>query len=174
LCDAFNVPLVFFQDVPGFMVGAKAEKGGIIHAGSRMIQAMARARVPRVTVILRKAYGAGQYALCGPGFAPQRVIALPTAETGTMAAETLANVVYGEAIALAKTDAQRAAIVAERDRVVARHIETLDAAYAASKGWYDTVVLARDLRRTLTAEIAFGTAYLAERPLYGRRAISLT
>jgi methylmalonyl-CoA decarboxylase subunit alpha len=173
LCDAFNVPLVFLQDVPGFMVGSKAEKGAIIHAGSRMIQAMARARVPRFTFILRKAYGAGQYALSGPGFAPTRVFGLPTAETGTMSSDTLAKVVFGEAIATA--DEQRRPLVeAERDRIVAHHERTLGADYAASKGWYDAIVYPEDVRRTLAAELAVSAEHLRLPPHEGRRSVLLT
>jgi acetyl-CoA carboxylase carboxyltransferase component len=175
LCDAFNVPLLFLQDVPGFMVGSKAERGGIIHAGARMIQAMARARVPRITVILRKAYGAGQYALCGPGFAPTRILALPTAETGTMAPEQLSQVVYGEAIAMAGENTQRrAAIEAERDAVVAHHHRTLGADYAASKGWYDAIVQPEELRRVLVRELALMAEHFVAVPVEGRRSISLT
>jgi acetyl-CoA carboxylase carboxyltransferase component len=174
LCDAFDVPLLFLQDVPGFMVGSKAEKGGIIHAGARMLQAMARARVPRITVILRKAYGAGQYALCGPGFAPTRILALPTAETGTMAPEQLSQVVYREALVMAGDDAaRRAAIEAERDAVVSHHHLTLGADYAASKGWYDALVQAEDLRRALVREFALADFFEGE-PQGGRRIICLT
>lgn len=154
LCDAFNVPLLFLQDVPGFMVGSKAERGGIIHAGARMIQAMSRARVPRLTVVLRKAYGAGQYALCGPGFAPTRVLALPTAETGTMAADQLSQVVYGEALEQARSAEDRARIERERDAVVAHHRVTLGADYAASKGWYDAIVYPAELRTRLIRELS--------------------
>jgi acetyl-CoA carboxylase carboxyltransferase component len=174
MCDAFGVPLVFLQDVPGFMVGSKAEKSGIIHAGARMIQAMSRARVPRFTVILRKAYGAGQYAMCGPGFDPTRMFALPTAETGTMAPEQLADVVYGEAVLAARTEEARRAIELERDQVVAHHLRTLGADYAASKGWYDGVVQPEDLRRTLARELALSARHLACERIEGRRAISLT
>jgi acetyl-CoA carboxylase carboxyltransferase component len=157
------------------MVGSKAEKAGIIHAGSRMIQAMARARVPRVTVVLRKAYGAGQYALCGPGFAPARILALPTAETGTMAPDQLGQVVYGEAIALAgENAARRAAIEAERDAVVAHHQTTLGADYAASKGWYDALVQPEDLRRVLIREIELAAEHFAPVAFEGRRSICLT
>jgi acetyl-CoA carboxylase carboxyltransferase component len=175
LCDAYNVPLLFLQDVPGFMVGSKAERGGIIHAGSRMIQAMARARVPRITVILRKAYGAGQYAMCGPGFAPARVLALPTAETGTMAPEQLSQVVYGEALAMAgENAAKRAAIEAERDAVVGHHNRTLGADYAASKGWYDAIVYPEELRRALVRELALVSTHFVAQSIEGRRSICLT
>ena len=157
------------------MIGSKAEKAGIIHAGARLIQAMARARVPRITVVLRKAYGAGQYALCGPGFAPARVLALPTAETGTMASETLSQVVYGEALAMAGEDTvRRAAIEAERDSVVAHHERTLGADYAASKGWYDAIVQPEALRATLVRELALVCEHFVHAPVEGRRSISLT
>ncbi len=173
LCDAYNVPLLFLQDVPGFMVGTKAEKSGIIHAGSRMIQAMARARVPRFTVVLRKAYGAGQYALCGPGFEPTRVFGLPTAETGTMAPQQLSSVVYGGAVAAA-TGERRAAIEAERDAVVGHHTISLGADYAASKGWYDGVIQPENLRKTLVRELRLAVEHLTPRRVLGRRSISLT
>ena len=173
LCDAFNVPLVFLQDVPGFMIGSKAERGGIIHSGARMIQAMSRARVPRLTVVLRKAYGAGQYALCGPGFAPTRVMALPTAETGTMAADQLSQVVYGEALASARSDEDRARIERERDAVVAHHRLTLGADYAASKGWYDAIVYPAELRARLIRELALASHFTAA-PHEGRTAIRLS
>jgi len=128
-----------------------------------------------VTVVLRKAYGAGQYALCGPGFEPARILALPTAETGTMAADQLGQVVYGEALALAGPDAaRRAAIEAERDSVVAHHKTTLGADYAASKGWYDTVVQPEDLRRVLVREIELAAEHFTAAPFEGRRGICLT
>jgi acetyl-CoA carboxylase carboxyltransferase component len=173
LCDAFNVPLLFLQDVPGFMVGSKAERGGIVHAGARMVQAMARAQVPRFTVVLRKAFGAGQYALCGPGFDPTRIFGLPTAETGTMAPEQLSQVVYGEAVARAE-GAKRAAIEAERDAAVRHHRITLGADYAASKGWYDGILFPEAVRKTLVRELAMASeAPLPERR-EGRRHVVLT
>jgi acetyl-CoA carboxylase carboxyltransferase component len=174
LCDAYGLPLVFLQDVPGFMVGSRAERGGIIHAGSRMIQAMSRARVPRFTIVLRKAYGAGQYAMCGPGFDPTRIYGLPSAETGTMSPDTLSQVVYGEALAMARSDEARRAIELERDAVVAHHHRALGADYAASKGWYDGVVMPEDLRATLVRELTLSNAHLAPKGLEGRRPISLT
>jgi acetyl-CoA carboxylase carboxyltransferase component len=79
LCDAFNVPLLFLADVPGFMIGTKVERQGIIRAGAKMIAAVSEATVPKVSVIVRKAYGAGLYAMCGPAFEPDVCIALPIA-----------------------------------------------------------------------------------------------
>ena len=138
-----------------------------------MIQAMSRARVPRFTVILRKAYGAGQYALCGPGFGPTRMMALPTAETGTMAAEQLSQVVYGEAISMARTAEDRTRIERERDAVVAHHRVTLGADYAAAKGWYDEIIYPADLRRRLIRELALATHFTSA-PHEARTPIRLT
>ncbi|MGH9273342.1 MAG: acyl-CoA carboxylase subunit beta, partial [Acidimicrobiales bacterium] len=83
-CDAFNVPLVFLADVPGFMIGTQVERQGIIRHGAKMVTAVSEATVPKVSVIVRKAYGAGLYAMAGPGFEPDATIALPTARIAVM------------------------------------------------------------------------------------------
>ncbi len=114
LCDAFNIPLVFLQDVPGFMVGVAVERQGIIRHGAKMITAMSSAAVPRFTVVLRKAYAAGFYAMCAPGFGPHATLALPTATIGTMSAEASVNAVYANKIAAIDDPAERAAFVAAR------------------------------------------------------------
>ena len=114
LCDAFNIPLVFLQDVPGFMVGVAVERQGIIRHGAKMITAMSSAAVPRFTVVLRKAYAAGFYAMCAPGFEPRATLALPTATIGTMSAEASANAVYANKIAAIEDPRERAAFVAAR------------------------------------------------------------
>jgi acetyl-CoA carboxylase carboxyltransferase component len=94
LCDAFNVPLLFLADVPGFMVGTAVEKQGIIRHGAKMISAVSEATVPKICVIVRKAYGAGLYAMAGPGFEPDATIALPTAKIAVMGADAAVNAVY--------------------------------------------------------------------------------
>ena len=114
LCDAFNIPLVFLQDVPGFMVGVEVERRGIIRHGAKMIAAMASAEVPKYTVVLRKAYAAGYYAMCAPGFRPRATLALPTATIGPMSAEASVNAVYANKIAAIQDEAERAAFVAAR------------------------------------------------------------
>src|SRR5206468_170856 len=83
-CDAFNIPLVFLADVPGFMVGTQVEKQGIIRHGAKMITAVSEATVPKISVIVRKAYGAGLYAMSGPAFEPDATLALPTAKIAVM------------------------------------------------------------------------------------------
>ncbi len=99
LCDAFGVPLLFLADVPGFMIGKAVERQGIIRHGAKMISAVADATVPKISVVLRKAYGAGLYAMCGPGFEPDATIALPQAMIAVMGAEAAVNAVYSNKIA---------------------------------------------------------------------------
>ncbi|WP_375488627.1 acyl-CoA carboxylase subunit beta [uncultured Jatrophihabitans sp.] len=112
LCDAFNVPLLYLADVPGFMIGSDVERQGIIRHGAKMITAVSEATVPQVSVIVRKAYGAGLYAMAGPGFMPDACIALPTAKIAIMGPQAAVNAVYANKIAeIADTD--------ERDEYVA-------------------------------------------------------
>src|SRR5690606_24414827 len=93
-CDAFSIPLVFLADVPGFMVGTKVEREGIIRHGAKMITAVSEATVPKISVIVRKAYGAGLYAMSGPAFEPDATIALPTARVAVMGPEAAVNAVF--------------------------------------------------------------------------------
>jgi acetyl-CoA carboxylase carboxyltransferase component len=94
LCDAFNLPLLFLADVPGFMIGTKVERQGIIRAGAKMVAAVSEATVPKLSVIVRKAYGAGLYAMCGPAFDPDACLALPTASIAVMGAQAAVNAVH--------------------------------------------------------------------------------
>src|SRR5262249_22266211 len=94
LCDAFNVPLLFLADVPGFMIGTKVEREGIIRHGAKMISAISDATVPKICVVVRKAYGAGLYAFCGPAFEPEATLALPQAMIAVMGPEAAVNAVF--------------------------------------------------------------------------------
>jgi acetyl-CoA carboxylase carboxyltransferase component len=94
LCDAFNIPLLYLADVPGFMIGTKVERAGIIRAGAKMISAVSEATVPRISVVVRKAYGAGLYAMSGPGFNPDCTLALPQAMIAVMGPEAAVNAVF--------------------------------------------------------------------------------
>jgi acetyl-CoA carboxylase carboxyltransferase component len=105
LCDSFNIPLLFLADVPGFMIGTAVERDGIIRAGAKMIYAVSEATVPKISVIVRKAYGAGLYAMAGPGFKPDVCIALPTAMIAVMGPEAAVNAVfYNKIMALEPKD----------------------------------------------------------------------
>jgi acetyl-CoA carboxylase carboxyltransferase component len=114
LCDAFNIPLLYLADVPGFMIGSDVERAGIIRHGAKMISAVSEANVPQVSVIVRKAYGAGLYAMNGPGFMPDACIALPTARIAVMGPQAAVNAVYANKIAAIEDDAEREAFVAAK------------------------------------------------------------
>jgi len=92
ICDAFNVPLVFLQDVPGFMVGSKVEHAGIIRHGAKMMHVMSAATVPKITVVVRKAYGAGYYVMCGRAYEPDLIVSWPTGEISVMGAEGMVGI----------------------------------------------------------------------------------
>jgi acetyl-CoA carboxylase carboxyltransferase component len=94
LCDAFNIPLLFLADVPGFMIGSRVERQGIIRHGAKMIYAVSEATVPKISVIVRKVYGAGLYAMCGPAYGTDATLALPTAQIAVMGPEAAINAVY--------------------------------------------------------------------------------
>ncbi len=125
LCDAFNVPLLFLADVPGFMVGTAVERAGIIRHGAKMISAVSEATVPKICVIVRKAYGAGLYAMAGPGFDPDATLALPTAKIAVMGADAAVNAVYAKKIAAIEDESQRAHFVASQRAAYERDIDVV-------------------------------------------------
>jgi acetyl-CoA carboxylase carboxyltransferase component len=151
LCDAFNVPLLFLADVPGFMIGAAVEREGIIRHGAKMVTAVAEATVPKVSVIVRKAYGAGLYAMAGPAFEPEACIALPTAQIAVMGPEPAVNAVYANKIAAIEDPAEREAFVAERR---AEYEADVDLLRLASDLVVDAVVQPEDLREELVRRLA--------------------
>ena len=114
LCNAFNLPLVFLADVPGFMIGTQVEREGIIRHGAKMISAVSEATVPKICVVLRKCYGAGLYAMCGPAFEPEATLALPTAQIAVMGPEPAVNAVFYNKIQSIADPHERAAFVAAR------------------------------------------------------------
>ena len=125
LCDAFNIPLVFLADVPGFMVGTEVERQGIIRHGAKMITAVSEATVPKVSVIVRKAYGAGLYAMSGPAFEPEATLALPTAKIAVMGPEAAVNAVFANKIAAIDDPDEREAFVAEQRRIYEEDVDLL-------------------------------------------------
>ena len=124
-CDAFNIPLVFLCDVPGFMVGTVVERQGIIRHGAKMVTAVSEATVPKVSVIVRKAYGAGLYAMSGPAFSPDAVLALPTAKIAVMGPEPAINAVYANKIAAIADPEERAAFIAEQRSLYEEDVDLL-------------------------------------------------
>ena len=151
LCDAFNVPLLFLCDVPGFMVGTAVEKQGIIRHGAKMVTAISEATVPKICVVVRKAYGAGLYAMAGPGFAPEATIALPTAKIAVMGAEAAVNAVYANKIAAIEDQDERDAFVAAKR---AEYEQDIDIVRLASELVVDAIIEPHELRGELIARYA--------------------
>jgi acetyl-CoA carboxylase carboxyltransferase component len=145
LCDAFNLPLLFLADVPGFMIGSEVEAQGIIRHGAKMVTAMAEATVPRISVIVRKAYGAGLYAFSGPGLRPEATIALPTAEIAVMGPEAAVNAVYFNRIE-ELDEPERSSFVEEKRR---EYEKDVDLYRLAAEGVIDAIIEPEDLREEL-------------------------
>jgi acetyl-CoA carboxylase carboxyltransferase component len=155
LCDAFNIPLVYLADVPGFMIGSEVERGGIIRHGAKMVSAVASATVPQFCVVVRKAYGAGLYAMGGPGFGPDATIALPTARIAVMGPEAAVNAVYANKIAAVEAEEgaeARDAYVAERR---SEYEEDVDIERLAADLVLDSIIEADELRDDLVRRLAY-------------------
>ncbi|MDT4912149.1 MAG: hypothetical protein QOC66_1277 [Pseudonocardiales bacterium] len=151
LCDAFNLPLLYLADVPGFMIGSEVERQGIIRHGAKMITAVSEATVPQVSVIVRKAYGAGLYAMAGPGFMPDACIALPTARIAIMGPQAAVNAVYANKIAeISDADEQAEFIATKR----AEYEQDVDLLRLASDLVLDAVIEPSELRAELIRRYA--------------------
>ncbi len=159
LCDAFEIPLLFLADVPGFMIGTDVEKRGIIRHGAKMISAVAEATVPKISVIVRKAYGAGLYAMAGPAFDSDAVIALPSAQIAVMGPEPAVNAVFYNKLAELPED-QRAA---KRKELEDEYREDVDLYKLASNLIVDDVVEPEHLRETLIARFQAYSTRVAQR-----------
>ena len=150
-CNAFNVPLLFLADVPGFMIGTQVEREGIIRHGAKLISAVSEATVPKISVIVRKAYGAGLYAMAGPAFDPDCCIALPSASIAVMGPQAAINAVfYNQLQAIADED-ERAA---KTEELRAEYAADIDILHLASELVIDAVIEPEDLRGELIRRFA--------------------
>jgi acetyl-CoA carboxylase carboxyltransferase component len=149
-CNAFNLPLIFLADVPGFMIGTAVERQGIIRAGAKMISAVSEATVPKFSVIVRKAYGAGLYAMAGPAFDPDACIALPSAKIAVMGPQAAINAVYYNQVQAIEDESERAAFVEKLRREYAEEIDIL---HLASELVVDAVIQPEDLRTELVRRL---------------------
>jgi acetyl-CoA carboxylase carboxyltransferase component len=150
-CNAFNVPLLFLADVPGFMIGTQVERQGIIRHGAKMISAVSEATVPKLSVIVRKAYGAGLYAMAGPAFEPDCCIALPTASIAVMGPEAAINAVFYNQIKEIEDPGEREEFVARKREEYAADIDILR---LASELVVDAVIEPDELRAELIRRFA--------------------
>ena len=158
LCDAFNIPLLFLVDVPGFVVGSEAEKSGIINHGSKMLYAVARATVPKFTVIVRKAYGAGYYVMCGRAYEPDLIVAWPTAEISVMGPEGMMGIAGGKMLAnVPDPEAFKEQMI----QLIRPYIEPYQ---VARRGLVDEVIDPRETRNVLITGLELTRDKTVERP----------
>jgi acetyl-CoA carboxylase carboxyltransferase component len=158
LCDAFNIPLVFLQDVPGFMVGTKVEQEGIIRHGAKMLYAVSRATVPKVTVVVRKAYGAGYYVMCGKAYEPDLIVAWPSAEISVMGAEGAVNIIFRKQIE-ASDNPEKA-----REELVDNFKQIIDPYIAAGNAMVDDIIDPRETRPTIIRGLQMAENKRIDRP----------
>jgi acetyl-CoA carboxylase carboxyltransferase component len=158
LCDAFSIPLVFLQDVPGFMVGSKVEHAGIIRHGAKMLYAVSRATVPKITVVVRKAYGAGYYVMNGKAYEPDLIVAWPSAEISVMGAEGAVNIIGRSAIE-ASDDPE-----ATREAMLDAVREQIDVYIAAKNAMIDDVIDPRETRPTIIRGLRMARDKRVDRP----------
>jgi 3-methylcrotonyl-CoA carboxylase beta subunit len=154
-CDRLGIPLLFVQDVSGFMVGTEAEQGGIIRAGARFVEAMATARVPKIVLTVNHASGAGYYAMAGQGFDPDFILSWPTGRMGVMEGESAIQAVHGPALESAKQSGKSPApaVATAVDEMRADYESQLDARYAAARGFVDAIVYPENTREMLSLSL---------------------
>jgi acetyl-CoA carboxylase carboxyltransferase component len=158
LCDAFAIPLVFLVDVPGFMVGTKVEAAGIIRHGAKMLHAVAAATVPKVTVVIRKAYGAGYYVMNGRAYEPDLIVAWPTAEISVMGAEGAVEIVFRRQVEEADDPA------AKKAELIAAYRGLIDVYVAAKNAMIDDVIDPRETRPVVIGALEMATGKRVQRP----------
>jgi acetyl-CoA carboxylase carboxyltransferase component len=160
LCDAFNIPLVFLMDCPGFIVGSAVEKQGIIRHGAKMLYAVSEATVPKVTVVLRKGYGAGYYVMNGRAYEPDVIVAWPTAEISVMGPEGAVNIIFRKQIE-AMPEAEQAEA---RNNLVATIREQISPEVAAGWAFVDDLIDPADTRLTIARGLEASANKRIERP----------
>ena len=166
-CNQKNIPLIFFQDVSGFMVGSKSEHAGIIKDGAKMVNAMANSVVPKFTVVIGNSYGAGNYAMCGKAYDPRLIVGWPTAEIAVMSGAAAAKTLLQIEVASLKSRGEE--ITPERENellssIKARYDEQISPYYAASRLWIDAIIDPAKTREFLSIGIAMAAHKKAEKP----------
>jgi methylmalonyl-CoA decarboxylase subunit alpha len=160
-CNAFNIPLLFLADVPGFMIGTQVERHGIIRHGAKMISAVSEATVPKISVIVRKAYGAGLYAMAGPAFDPDCCIALPSASIAVMGPQAAINAVYYNQLQAIDDEEER---TAKTEELRSEYAADIDLLHLASELVIDAVIAPERLREDLVRRFAHSSAKRREWP----------
>lgn len=167
-CNQTWLPLIFLQDVNGFMVGRDSEQAGIIRAGAKLVNAISNSRVPKLTVIIGGSFGAGNYALCGKAFDPRFIVAWPTAHYAVMGAQQAASTLLDIQLAALKRSGKSpdvAEMQALRDQVTASYTEQTDIRHAAARGWVDDIIEPSGTRDALITMLKVVTRVVQDRPL---------
>lgn len=166
-CNQKNIPLVFLQDVSGFMVGSKSEQGGIIKDGAKMVSAMANSVVPKFTVVMGNSYGAGNYAMCGKAYDPRLMLAWPTAELAVMSGASAAKTLMQIEMASLKSRGEEISKEKEQemyDKIKDRYDEQISPYYAASRIWVDAIIDPAETRNIIALGIEAANLKPAEKP----------
>lgn len=166
-CNQTWTPLVFLQDVMGFMVGRDSEQAGIIRAGAKLVNAISNSRVPKLTVITGGSYGAGNYAMCGKAFDPRFILAWPNARYAVMGGRQAATTVLGITISAMKRAGQEPdaeELEALREKVTSAYEESTDIRYGAARGWVDAIIEPAETRQALIRCLSVVTRYAEEEP----------
>ncbi|HEU4973487.1 MAG TPA: acyl-CoA carboxylase subunit beta [Baekduia sp.] len=158
LCNAFGIPLVFLMDVPGFMVGTKVEEAGIIRHGAKMLYAVANATVPKITVVLRKAYGAGYYVMNGRAYDPDLIVAWPSAEISVMGAEGAVEIVFRKQVDAADDPA------AKKAELIDAYRKVIDVYIPARNAMIDDVIDPRETRPVICRGLEMAAGKRVDRP----------
>ena len=155
-CNQKKIPLVFFQDVSGFMVGSRSEHGGIIKDGAKMVNAMANSVVPKFTIIMGNSYGAGNYAMCGKAYDPRLIVGWPTAEIAVMGGEQAAKVLLQIELSSLKSKGEKISKEKEKELFSAikkKYDSQIKPYYAASRLWLDAIIDPKDTRKWISLGI---------------------
>ena len=155
-CNQRKIPLVFLQDVSGFMVGSKAEHGGIIKDGAKMVNAMANSTVPKFTIITGNSYGAGNYAMCGKAYDPRLIYAWPTSQIAVMSGAAAANTLLQIKVATLKAKGEQLSEKEKQEHlkeITDKYNQQLSPYYAASRLWVDGIIDPLETRKVISAGI---------------------
>ena len=166
-CNQTWTPLIFLQDVYGFMVGRASEQAGIIRAGAKLVNVISNSRVPKLTVIVGGSYGAGNYALCGKAFDPRFLFAWPTAKQAVMGSSQAAQTLLDVNIAALRRTGQTPdadEMEALRQRIISTYDEQADIRYAAAHGWVDEIIEPAETRAALITALEIATRHAEDEP----------
>ncbi|MCA9103739.1 MAG: acyl-CoA carboxylase subunit beta, partial [Planctomycetales bacterium] len=166
-CNQEWLPLVFLQDVNGFMVGRDSEQNGIIKAGAKLVNAIANSRVPKLTVVTGGSFGAGNYAMCGKAYDPRFIFGWPSARCAVMGGEQATATLLDITVASLRRRGEQldqSELDALRERIQRDYEEQMDVRYGAARGWFDAIIAPDETRRVLITALEVATRHADDEP----------